>query len=321
VSEGETPLVSIIIPCYKQARFLSESIESARAQTHRRFEIVVVDDGSPDNTAEIAAHCPNVVYLRQENSGIAAARNAGFRASRGDYLMFLDADDRLTPNAAEAHLQCFRENPAAGFVVGDIDQISSDGSYVYSPRWPILETNFYEELLRVNHVANTIAVMFNRDVLEKVEGFEKDCSPAEDYKILLRAARHFPSAHHRTVVACYRRHEANTSRKGVLMLRAMHHVMSSERRWTKGTRHLEAARKRGDVYWREHFGAVTIKEIYGHLCRGNLGQVAKASVALIWYVRERLLFLPWKHRRRVLRAVWRRLGWGRRILLSRVIRG
>jgi glycosyltransferase involved in cell wall biosynthesis len=212
VSEGETPLVSIIIPCYKQARFLSESIESARAQTHRRFEIVVVDDGSPDNTAEIAAHCPNVVYLRQENSGIAAARNAGFRASRGDYLMFLDADDRLTPNAAEAHLQCFRENPAAGFVVGDIDQISGEGSYVYSPRWPILETNFYEELLRVNHVANTIAVMFRRRVVASVGGFEKCCSPAEDYKILLRAARHFPSAHHRTVVACYRRHEANTSK-------------------------------------------------------------------------------------------------------------
>jgi glycosyltransferase involved in cell wall biosynthesis len=123
VSDGETPLVSVIIPCYKQARYLPESIESGLAQTHRGVEVVVVDDGSPDNAAEVAARYPNVVYLRQENSGIAEARNAGFRVSRGDYLMFLDADDRLTPNAAEAHLRCFRENPAAGFVVGDIDQI------------------------------------------------------------------------------------------------------------------------------------------------------------------------------------------------------
>ncbi len=99
--------------------------------------------------------------------------------------------------------------------------MASDGSFIYSPRYPILQWNYYEELLKVNHVANTTAVMFRRSALETVGGFDTYCEPAEDYEILLRAARSLPSAHHRRVVAQYRRHETNTSREGVTMLRAM----------------------------------------------------------------------------------------------------
>src|SRR6476620_2706725 len=143
------PLVSIVIPCHRQAHFLPQAIESALSQTHRQREVVVVNDGSPDNTAEVAACYPGVRCVRQENRGVAEARNSGFRASRGEYVLFIDADDRLTPNAVEAHLLCFAEHPEAGFVVGDLDQIAGDGSYICSPRWPVLEANFYEELLKV----------------------------------------------------------------------------------------------------------------------------------------------------------------------------
>ena len=198
---SSAPLVSVIIPCYNQAHFLSESVESALSQTYPRSETVVVDDGSRDGTAEVMARYSGIVRVRQDNRGLAEARNAGFRASTGDYVLFLDADDRLTPNAVEAHLSCFAKHPEAGFVVGDIDQITLDGSYVGSPRWPVLEANHYEELLKVNHVANTIAVMFRRSVIERTGGFKLSCSPAEDYELLLNAARLFPSAHHQTVVA------------------------------------------------------------------------------------------------------------------------
>ena len=134
----EHATVSVVIPCYGQAHFLREAIESVIAQAHPT-EIVVVDDGSPDNTAEVAARYPQVRYVRQENKGLAEARNSGFRVATGDYLMFLDADDRLTPNAVEAHLKCFAEHPEAQLVVGDIDHITEDGSYLGSPRWPIAE--------------------------------------------------------------------------------------------------------------------------------------------------------------------------------------
>ena len=92
---AEAALVSVVIPCYNQAHFLGEAIESVLAQTYPHLEIVVVDDGSTDNTGEVAARYPGVRYVRQENQGLAAARNTGLRHSSGDYLVFLDADDRL----------------------------------------------------------------------------------------------------------------------------------------------------------------------------------------------------------------------------------
>ena len=156
------------------------------------------------------ARYSGIVRVRQDNRSLAEARNAGFRASTGDYVLFLDVDDRLTPNAVEAHLSCFAKHPQAGFVVGDIDQITLDGSYVVSPRSPVLEANHYEELLKVNHVANTIAVMFRRSVIELTGGFKLSCSPAEDYELLLPAARLFLDKPARPVV---RRSGRATGRK------------------------------------------------------------------------------------------------------------
>ena len=284
--------VSVIIPCYNQAQFLPDALESALAQTYRKMEVVVVDDGSPDTTAEVVARYPGVRCVRQENRGVAEARNAGFRASSGEYVLFLDADDRLTPNAVEAHLLCFAEHPEAGFVVGDIDQIAGDGSYIRSPRWPVLEANFYEELLKVNHVANTIAVMFRRSVIERVGGFKT--APAEDYELLLNAARQFSSAHHRSVVAQYRRHDANMSRNGSVMLRKMHKVMQSQVPFVTENPKLKAAHRKGELCWRDHFGLATIREIYTHIVRCEPWRAARAFAALLRYVRGRLFVLPWK---------------------------
>lgn len=300
--------VSIIIPCYRQAHFLPEAIESGLAQKHAA-EIIVVDDGSPDATGEIAARYPTVRYIRQENKGLAEARNVGFGLSRAEYVIFLDADDRLTPNAVEAHLRCFAENPQAGFVVGDIDHIAQDGSVVAeSPRWPLLREKFYEELLRVNHVANTIAVMFRREVIERVGGFDRTCCPAEDYRLLLAAARLYPSAHHRTVVAQYRRHATSLSRRGVIMLRAMDRVMELEKEHVRDRPGLEAARQEGVRYWRDHFGRVGLHEFAARLTQGDLAGALSTFGGLIRYGRGQLLLLPWRYWRRILRMLRLRFG-------------
>ena len=92
-----SPLVSVIIPCYRQAHFLADALRSAVAQTHRPLEIIVVDDGSPDDVAAVTAQFPTVRLVRQPNRGLAAARNAGLRASSGDYVAFLDDDDTFFP--------------------------------------------------------------------------------------------------------------------------------------------------------------------------------------------------------------------------------
>lgn len=302
---SSAPVVSVIIPCYNQAHFLSESVESALSQTFPRSETVVVDDGSPDNIAEVVRRYPGIAFVRQENRGLAEARNSGFRASKGEYVLFLDADDRLTPTAIESHLSCFAEHPQAGFVVGNIDHITLDGSYAGSLEWPALESNHYEELLKVNHVANNIAIMFRRQVIERVGGFNALYHPAEDYELLLRAARLFPSAHHRNVVACYRRYPGSLSRQGATMLRAMNQVMHLQRVTLKGDRRLLKACRQGELYWRDYYGVVTVKEIGTCLARGDLRQALRAFGAFLCYVRGRFLVWPWTERERLMNLVRR----------------
>ena len=98
--------------------FLPDSIGSLLSQTRRPDEILLVDDGSTDNTRDQVRRFPEVVYIRQDNSGLAAARNTGLRRSRGDLLVFLDADDRLVPQALEAGLDDFAAHPQCAFVFG-----------------------------------------------------------------------------------------------------------------------------------------------------------------------------------------------------------
>ena len=170
IGTPDAPLVSIIIPCYNQARYWAEAIKSALAQTHSHIQVVVVDDGSVDSTAEVASHYPEVRLVRQRNQGVAQARNVGLYQSSGDYVFSLDADDRLAGGSGIAP-SCFAEHPEAGFVAGNIELISRDGAYLRSDHPPDSSGDQYEQLLKVNHVANSIAVMFRRYVFETVGGF------------------------------------------------------------------------------------------------------------------------------------------------------
>ncbi|MEP7070938.1 MAG: glycosyltransferase [Verrucomicrobiota bacterium] len=291
-------LVSVIVPCYRQSEFLPQAIKSILGQTYSDIEAIVVDDGSPDETGSIVAHYPQIRYLRQENQGLAAARNAGFHLSAGSYVIFLDADDQLTPNAVKDHLSCFADHPDAGFVVGDIDHVSCDGAHMGSPRWPLLHHGFYRELLRANHVANTIAVMFKRKVLQGVGGFCREFNPAEDYHLLLSAARLFPSAHHRNIVALYRRHGASMSRQGLSMLTAMDRVMRGQRAVVLGDPQLEAAWEEGDAHWRDRFGKTAIREFLLQLSRFRFASAAKTFLGVTSHLRGRIFLLPWKFRGR-----------------------
>lgn len=105
-----TPLVSIVVANYNYARFLGEALESALAQTHRQVEVIVVDDGSTDDSLAVAGRYP-VRVLAEAHLGVGAARNRGAVAARGAFLMFLDADDRLEPTYVEACLAALQGSP------------------------------------------------------------------------------------------------------------------------------------------------------------------------------------------------------------------
>lgn len=286
------PLVSVVIPCYNQADYLSEAIESALQQTYPRVEVIVVDDGSTDASAAIAKRFREIKYIRQENKGVAEACNTGLRLSSGEFIMFLGGDDRLARQATETHLACFAEHPDAGFVAGDLDLISRDGSYLDSPRAPMGEGEQYDQLLKVDHVANTIAVMFRRDVFDRVGYFNSKQKAGEDYEMILRVARSFRGAQHRNVVTQYRRHPGNMTRDGATMLRCMLEVMDEQRTYVAGNPRLQRARRKGIRHWRRYYGVVTLRQILKLLGSAKFVRATRTAVTLAQCVRGDLLLLP-----------------------------
>lgn len=120
------PLISVIIPTFNYAHYIHEALQSVLRQAHSPLEIIIVDDGSTDDTAELlTAYQDRVLYVRQENRGTGAARNTGILRSRGDYLAFLDADDVWIPEKLNLQMQCFRLTPELDAVYGHVEQFVS----------------------------------------------------------------------------------------------------------------------------------------------------------------------------------------------------
>jgi glycosyltransferase involved in cell wall biosynthesis len=197
VRTPQQPLVSIVIPCYQQAHYLEEAIESVLAQTYPHYEIIVVDDGSPDDTAAVAARYPPVRYIRQKNQGLAAARNTGLRASQGAYLTFLDADDRLTPGALARGVSCLTEHPEAGLVFGCYRKINAQGELLPTCPPAYAGSDLYHDLLKFNCIGMVCNVMYRRAVFDRLGGFDPNISPAADYDLYLRVA--LPHSRHQHV--------------------------------------------------------------------------------------------------------------------------
>lgn len=251
MSDQPAPLVSIIVPCYaaspKQLELLDETLHTVAGQTCKDYEVIVVDDGSPLDVSAVTARHTATVTLRQANAGSAVARNTGIRASRGRYMVFLDADDYLLPPALEAGLRCFDEHPECGFVIGRREEMTYEGTPV---PWGVAamprETWLYDTLLGFDwYIIPPSSAMFRRDVVESVGGF-RDPWGADDLDFYLRVAKQFPGwCFEEPAVTRYRRYSASSSRDGERMLRSIRIVY--ERQWpvVQGDAASEAAFRRG----------------------------------------------------------------------------
>jgi glycosyltransferase involved in cell wall biosynthesis len=242
--EGNTarPLISVVIPCWNQAHYLGEAIESVLAQTYPRLELVVVDDGSEDNSYEVAARYPGVRCLRQSNSGVAVARNRGLAESRGAYTVFLDADDRLLPNALEIGARELRAEPEAAFVAGMPRDIGRDGAVIREARQPLVTRDHYLKLLEECFIWSGSSVLYRRDALEAVGGFNERRVAADDYELYLKLARAYPVLCHDSVVTEYRRHGSNTTRNAGLVLSSQIQVLNGQRRGLRSAEERSARR-------------------------------------------------------------------------------
>lgn len=126
-----SPHFSVIIPVYNGEAFVARAIESVLTQTWPAHEVIVVDDGSTDRTAEVVvSFADRVRYLRQENAGVSAARNRGAGMATGDWLAFLDADDWYYPDRLRWHAEAIVREPGLDFLTGDYDYVRPDGSHI-----------------------------------------------------------------------------------------------------------------------------------------------------------------------------------------------
>lgn len=249
----EAANVSIVITCYNQARFLGEAIESVLGQSYRHFEIIVVDDGSQDDPSQVASLYPDVRFIRQENQGVSAARNAGLRQSGGPYIVFLDADDRLLPSALETGVRSHQSNPSAGLVYGQYRSIAFDGTPSHTPSQLRVDEDHYTEFLRRNYIGLPGMAMHRREVLESMGGWDRTADHAGDWELYLRIAKRYPIFCHNQPVVEYRQHGANTSQNHGLMLTRTLAVLRSQRPYLNNRKLREAYRT----------GIRAVKDAYG----------------------------------------------------------
>jgi glycosyltransferase involved in cell wall biosynthesis len=271
--------VSVVIPCFNQGRFLAAAIESVAAQTFAPIETVVVDDGSTDDTAAVAARY-DVVCIRQENRGLGAARNAGLRQSTGEALVFLDADDLLAPDAIGAGVACLASRADLAFVYGSPRLLgAADPDDVPPP----VEADFYRHLLARNFITMPGLVLHRRDVLEAVGGFDERLAAAEDYDVYLRITRRFPVAYCAGLRGSYRRHDANMSNDSLRMFRATSTVLRSQRRAALSSPTLYRSYRSGITMWRSFYGRWVVADAREQIASGRLGPARRSLTTLLRY--------------------------------------
>jgi len=242
MADTHRPLVSVIIPCYNQARLLSEAIDSALAQTYPNLEVIVIDDGSTDDTAEVAARYGNRIrFVRQANAGLPAARNRGIAESRGSIIGLLDADDRWLPANVDVKVPAFLDQtvgavhssyrkfpdgcPGAG-VTRKIDGAESD----------------FHELLMRNSLGAPMSVMFRRTAFEAAGRFDPTFRQgAEDWDLWLRIAACWRIVGMAEITAEYRLSPTSMSRDYNRMYRALRQVVDKNRWHHRGCGQCAAA--------------------------------------------------------------------------------
>jgi glycosyltransferase involved in cell wall biosynthesis len=210
----------------------------------------VVDDGSVDNTRDVAHHFHEVVYLYQTNQGLSASRNTGIDKSKGDYLIFLDADDLLYPDAVKINLSYLQQAPEVAFVSGAHDKVYT-GLKIKEEKIRDIKHDHYIELLQGNYIAMIASVLFRRNAFNEFK-YDTSLKACEDYDIFLKISRKFPVMHHTQKVAVYNIYSANMSSNIPLMLNSALKVLKRQRKFLKNIEEKNAYSKGLDV-WKKYF--------------------------------------------------------------------
>jgi glycosyltransferase involved in cell wall biosynthesis len=203
------PLVSVIIPTYNNGQYIQTAVDSVLAQTVSDYEILVIDDGSTDDTRlRLEEYAGKIEYRYQSNQERSAARNHGIRLARGRYIAFLDSDDWWLPHKLERQIAHAEAHPDLGLVYSWVNVVGETGeklrvSGTGRPSSEAAGADLFRWLLLGNSVP-TLSVMVRRESLEAVGGFDESLTYIEDWDLWIRIASKYPVGHIAEPLACHR---------------------------------------------------------------------------------------------------------------------
>lgn len=215
-------MFSVIIPVYNGAKFIENAIESVFQQSYTSWEMIIIDDGSQDETAEILKkyrHYEKIHILSQENQGVSAARNHGVQASKGKYIAFLDADDLWHPNHLDVMNSLIQKYPNAGLYATFTRTELVNGEVIdqcpyFNGREDIYTEDFFEEYCRDKSAKmfTVITTCLTRDAFDKAGGFPVGCKIGEDLELSLMAAAYYPVALSSKATATYKKENSTATK-------------------------------------------------------------------------------------------------------------
>ena len=275
-------LVSVIIPCYNQSHYLPVAIESVLKQTYTTLEIIVVDDGSSDTTKQVAGSYDKVIYVYQNNQGLSASRNTGIQASKGVYLLFLDADDWLYPDAIKINVGYLQQKENAAYVSGAYDRVYESKNVITEHKREV-PVQHYTHLLQENYIAMIATVLFQRWVFDEF-WYDEKLKSCEDYDLYLKIARKYPVIHHTEKIAAYRIHTFNMSFNIPVILSSALNVLQRQKKALKNSDERRAY-KQGQKFWKTYYSL----ELYKQL-RLKKAKISKANLYFLFKNKKYLFF-------------------------------
>jgi glycosyltransferase involved in cell wall biosynthesis len=217
-------LVSVVIPNYNYAHYLREAIDSVLSQTYPELEVIVVDDGSSDNSPEVlASYGERIKSVFQKNQGVSAARNNGVAASTGEFIAFLDADDSWLPTKVEKQVAIFRSDPTIGLVHVAVNEVDAAGNSLLE-RYEGLKGNIAGELLmlkRAGILGGGSGLMVTREVFVEVGGFDPGLSTSADWDFFYQVSSRYRVGFVPELLLRYRIHSTNMHANVAAMERDM----------------------------------------------------------------------------------------------------